>query len=304
MTFSDAVGILAPSSKLITAPGFYDLTAAEYHADPVCEPSLSSSVAAQVVLESPAHAFLSHPKLNPEYAPRAASDSMEFGSAVHSLSLGKGSEVAMWPGSTWVPAEARAFREQAYAEGKIPLKLHDHARAQDCANALHRQLKEMGLGYVLTEGAQEQVIAWKEGEYWMRAMLDNWHADRNLIVDIKTTGKSAHPQQAGRTARSMGYDIRSEFYLRGASKLTGIPARKGGLGFLFLFVETSKPFCVTPGFLDEESQARGRRLCGQAIDTWSRCMETKTWPGYTTSALEICTTGYGDMEAESEITAS
>ena len=298
---AEAIGSLP---HRITQPGFYDLTAAEYHADPICEPSLSSSVAAQVVLESPAHARLSHPRLNPDYEPRKASDAMEFGNAVHSLALGKGCEVARWDGSTWVPAEAKAFRAQAIAAGKIPLKINDHTRAQDCANALHRQLDEMGLGYVLTDGEPEKVIAWKEGEFWMRAMLDRWIPDRNLIVDIKTTGKSAHPQQAGRTARAMGYDIRSEFYLRGASKLTGIPARKGGLGFMFLFIETSAPYCLTPCFLDEESQARGRRMCGQAIDTWARCMEAKTWPGYATSAVEICTTGYGDMEAESEISAS
>lgn len=307
MNFADAVGILAPSSRLITSPGFYDLTAAEYHADPVCEPSLSSSLAVDLIVRSPAHARLRHPRLcdASERADHEETDAMAFGTVVHSLLLGKGSKFSVWHGETWRGGEAQAFKASAEASGVTAIKCADFDRANAVANAARVQLADMGLGYLLTDGKSEQVAVWREGESWCRAMFDKWIPERDLIVDIKTTGKSAHPEKVAKLIAGMDYDMRSQFYLRGAAKLTGIPARKGGIGFMFLFVETAKPYCVTPCFLDEAFQARGTRRAAEAIDIWARCMESKTWPGYAEQAVEIAAPGWVDFEIEeTEIAAS
>lgn len=292
---------------MIDKPGFYDLTAAEYHADPVFVPSLSSSIAAEIVTRSPAHALLKHPRLVTagEETAGEETEAMGFGSVVHALALGKGSEFAVFDGDSWRGSYAIAFKACAKIAKQTPIKRADFTRAKECADALRAQLELYGLGYVLTDGEPEKVAVWQEGEQWCRAMFDRWIQSRNLIVDIKTTGKSAHPEKVARIITDMNYDLRSEFYLRGASKLTGIPARKGGLGYLFIFVETSAPYAVTPCFLDLALATRGRRRANEAIETWARCMERNEWPAYVNTAVEIAAPGWVDFEIEdSEITSS
>lgn len=294
-------------SPVIDKPGFYDMPAADYHRDPCIAPSLSSSIAAELVVRSPAHAWLKHPRLNPAAEETAAEETaaMSFGSVVHELALGCGSGFAVWERETWRGNAAEEFRESAIRAGKTPIKIADHERATNAVKRIRAQLESMGLGYVLTEGKSEQVAVWKQGGQWMRAMFDRWIPERGEIWDIKTTGKSAHPEQVARIIPAMNYDLRSEFYLMGAEALTGKPAAHGGLGYQFLFVEVTEPFCITPCFVDAALRQRGRRRANEAITTWARCMETGIWPGYVSSPVEIAAPGWVDFEIEdSEIAAS
>lgn len=284
--------------------GIHDgIPAAQYHADCCPEPSLSSSVAAELVARSPAHARRMHPRLCQNALKEAATEAMDFGSVIHELLLGSGGGIAVWHGDTWRGKEAAAFWDEATIAGKTPIKEKDYDRATSAVNAVHRQLIEMGLGYILEEGKSEQTAIWKSGAYWMRSRFDRWLPDRDEIWDIKTTGKSAHPEDVARIIPKMNYDLRSEFYLMGASAITGIPARKGGLGYQFLFVETVEPFLVTPCYLDLALRERGKRRAIEAIDKWAECMESGEWPGYVNSAVEITAPGWVDYEVEdSEIT--
>lgn len=284
--------------------GIHDgISSARYHADCCIEPSLSSSVAAELVARSPAHARRMHPRLCPRARKIAATDAMDFGSVVHELLLGVGGGIAVWHGDTWRGKEAGVFWDEALAADKTPVKEKDLDRATRAVTAVHRQLIDMGLGYVLEEGKSEQTAIWKSGERWMRARFDRWLPERGEIWDIKTTGKSAHPEKVARIIPEMNYDLRSEFYLMGASAITGIPARKGGLGYQFLFVETVEPFLVTPCYLDLALRERGKRRAIEAIDKWAECMESGEWPGYVNSAVEITAPGWVDYEVEdSEIT--
>jgi hypothetical protein len=292
---------------IIDKPGFYEMPAADYHRDPVIAPSLSSSIAAELVVRSPAHARLKHPRLNPATEETATEETaaMSFGSVVHELALGSGGGFALWSEETWRGKAAAEFREQAKLDGKTPIKAPDYERAIDAVKRLRDQLESMGLGYVLTEGKSEQVAVWKQGGQWCRAMFDRWIPERGEIWDIKTTGKSAHPEQVARIIPAMNYDLRSEFYLMGAEALTGKPAAHGGLGYQFLFVETTDPFCITPCFVDLALRQRGRRRANEAVATWARCMESGVWPGYVNGPVEIAAPGWVDFEIEdSEIAAS
>lgn len=290
---------------MISQPGFYELTAAEYHADPCETPSLSSSLAATIITQSPAHARLKHPRLTSIKRAEEETEAMGFGSVVHELALGKGGGFAIYEGETWRSNDAKALREHAKAGGKTPIKRADFDRAEKLMVSVRAQLKSFGLEYILDEGKSEQVAIWRNGEHCLRAMFDNWIQERNLIVDIKITSKSAHPEQISRAIANMNYDLRSEFYLMGAEKLIGIPARKGGLGYIFLFVETEPPFSVVPCFLDDAYRARGKRRAQEAIDTWCRCMDSGEWPGYVNGPVEIAAPGWVDYELDdSEITTS
>ncbi len=293
------------SATTAIQPGIHDgISSAEYHADPCPDPSLSSTIAAELVTRSPAHARLRHPRLCPKTVAVEETEGMSFGSVVHELALGRGGGFAVWEGETWRGNSAQEFKASAARDGRIPIKVADFNRANAVVAAVHRQLIDMGLGYVLEEGKSEQVAIWKRGDHWMRAMFDRWIPERREIWDIKTTGKSAHPEQVSRIVPTMNYDLRSEFYLMGAEAITGIPSRQGGLGYQFLFVETVEPFCVTPCFLDQPLRERGRRRANEAMDKWAECMDSGIWPGYVNGAAELTAPGWVDYESEEEITSS
>lgn len=291
---------------VIDKPGFYpDVPAATYHGDPCITPSLSSSLAVDILTEAPVKAFIKHPRLSGTKSAVVETAEMSFGSVVHELALGRGGGFAVWKGETWRGKEAASFWDDAIAAGKTPIKYTDFERALLLIDAARKQLKSMGLEYVLDGGQSEIVAAWKHGEHWMRAMFDKWFHDRGEIWDIKTTATLAHPDKISRFVASMDYDMRSEFYLMGAEVLTGIPARRGGIGFQFLFIETEPPFLVTPCFLSESYRTRGKQRARQAIDIWSRCMESGEWPGYVASTVEIQAPGWVEFEIEETgITAS
>ena len=291
------------------AEGIHDgIPASVYHADPCPSPSLSSSAAADLLARSPAHVRLHHPRFRTADGSRPADDetpAMAFGSVVHELALGKGGGFAVWTEETWRGKAAAEFRDSAVRAGQTPIKQADFDRAQAVVAAMRTQLDAMGLGYVLTEGKSEQVAVWKSGGQYCRAMFDRWLPERREIWDIKTTARSAHPDQIARLIPSMDYHTRSEFYLMGAEALTGLPSRAGGLGYQFLFVETSAPYCVTPCFLDLSLREHGRKRAQEAINIWSRCMETDNWPGYVSAPAEIAAPGWVNFEIEdSEITTT
>jgi len=70
----------------ITEPGIYDIPETDYHADPIAEPSLSSSIAKILLARSPRHAWANHPRLNPNQEPETRRE-FDFGSAAHAMLL-------------------------------------------------------------------------------------------------------------------------------------------------------------------------------------------------------------------------
>src|SRR5438132_1009339 len=67
---------------------FLDCTQAEYFADPCEQPSLSVSIATELILRSPLHAWQIHPRLGGLRRP--TTEAMENGTLIHALLLGKG----------------------------------------------------------------------------------------------------------------------------------------------------------------------------------------------------------------------
>ena len=265
---------------LITQPGFYDLTAAEYHADPCETPSLSSSIAKILISQSPLHAFTKHPRFNKQVEAFSTSE-LEFGDVVHQLALGKGHGFAIWAGKSWAGKEAGAFWDAALAANKTPIKQADYDRAQAVVASLRKQLEAFGLNYVLDPltGTTEQVCVWKSGPTWMRAMFDRWIPNAREIWDIKTISRSAHPKAVASQIINMGYDLQAEFYKMGPNHLfRETPGYRVDFGFIF--VETSYPYACFPCRLNGEWKTIGISKASRAIAAWADCMESHKWPGY------------------------
>ena len=118
MTFSDAVGILAPMRAPLPS-----MSERDYHADPAPSPSFSASLGKVILDQSPLHAYLAHPRLGG--AKREPTSAMEFGTLVHKLILGEGTSIVSVNADTWKTTAARTARDEARAAGKLAVLTAD-----------------------------------------------------------------------------------------------------------------------------------------------------------------------------------
>ena len=78
--------------------GLYDdVPAAVYHADPCEELSLSSSLACTLHYHLPAHAWLQHPRLNPNHGGPRKTPAMTQGTLVHALLSNDADSIVIGP---------------------------------------------------------------------------------------------------------------------------------------------------------------------------------------------------------------
>lgn len=264
----------ATLAEQITVPGVYDIPADIYHADPVPGGSLSAS-GARLLLPPNCPARYRYDQDHP-VDPKAAWD---FGSAAHKMLLGVGADVVRVDAGDWRTKVARETRDQAHAEGKVPLLAEDYEKAEAMAASLRDHPVAGGL-FDPTRGRPEQSLIWHDGEHqiWRRARLD-WLPDagptRIILPDYKTT-KCAHPDQLQKTIVDYGYHQQAAWYLDGAMALN----LSFDAAFLFVFQEKAAPYLVTVAEPNAMNLAIGRDLNRQAISTYRKCVESGRWPGY------------------------
>lgn len=260
----------------------HDISVARYHADPAPEPSLSSSIARVLLEQSPRHAWLLHPRLNPE--PQEESDptrAKEIGTATHKLILGKGVEIVVIDADDFKKEGARKERAAAYEAGQAPILKGDLATAEAITSAVAAQLSQIE-GCAGFAGAPSEVVAIAHDETgaWLRAMFDKLEErDGHAIIwDVKTTGQSAAPQSIGRKIADMGYEVQSALYERVLTRLR--PDLAGRIIFRWVFVEVDAPHLVTVAELDNTGLEIGRKKIAAAIHLWNQCRAANNWPGY------------------------
>jgi hypothetical protein len=258
--------------------GFYeDMTMEEYLRDPCPEPSLSSGMAGALLRDCPAKAFLSHPRLNGSYE-EENDDKFDLGSATHALLL-EGEDLArVIDSDSYRTKEARAKRDQARADGKIPLLAEQYETVQWMLIAAKAQLveSELHIENLQKEGAAETTIIWQDLDgTWCRIRPDWLSYDRVVTISYKTTAKSANPKVIDRMVESMGWDMAAAFYLRGIEAvLQTVPA------YVYMVQEVVAPYLcsfvgLTPQYLD-----LGKQKVQRAIEIWAECTKSGVWPGY------------------------
>ena len=98
---------------MLTANGVYTIPLSEYIADPAPCPSLNASTAHTILTESPYHAWIGHPRLNPNYV-REESSRQEMGSIAHAVLIdGDESKVMVIEADDWRTKAAKEEREVA-----------------------------------------------------------------------------------------------------------------------------------------------------------------------------------------------
>lgn len=257
------------------APGIYNLPAAEYHADPCPEPSLSSSIARELIASSARHAWFKHPRLNANYQPEDDDDRFDLGTALHAYLLEGEAGFRVVDAPDWRTKAAKEARAAARAEGKVALLAHKWADVQGAATSARTHLRDHDAPEPLTGGQPEQTVIWQDGGLWCRARLDWLHDGHRVIDDLKSTEGTANPEVWSRTMFNHGFDLQAAWYLRGLKAVTGRDAT-----FRFIVVETRAPYAVSVIGLGPEALAVAERKVAYALALWRECLARGAWPGY------------------------
>ena len=290
-------------SRPILTAGVYDLPADEYHADPCPAPSLSSSLARLLLAQSPLHAWTAHPRLNPEWEP-TEKKTFDIGRAAHRAVLGKGGDYVAIPESMLASngaastKEAKAFIEDARANGLTPLKAAEVDQIGRMADAVQRQIAAMG---IKLDPARSELTALAEIDgIWCRAMIDNAPANPNLpLYDLKTT-TDASPEAMAKTVATYGYDVQAAHYLAVWKAATGEDRK-----FRIIFVEKEPPFGVSVAELyrkpgDEADWFdNADALARDARRIWGECLQSGKWPCYPARVAVIGAPGWHLTKMES-----
>ena len=274
------------------SPGFYDMNAAQYHADPCPEPSLSSSIAKLLVRKSPRHAWAAHPRLG-GHSPEPPTREMCIGSAVHAMALGRGQEVFVITAGDYKTATAREQRDLALANGRIPLLEPDLARATAMAAPMRDAVNRFFPGEYLTE----VVGVWEENGVWHRMMIDAISPCGLYVADLKTT-VSAEPEAFSRQFFNMGYDIQEGFYRSGLDALLGVASRR----YAFIAQEREMPEAITVHETEPVTREIVERDVAQAKALWAECITADLWPAYPRGPHVIIAPSWraGDMDFDLE----
>jgi len=263
----------------VERPGIYEMPAADYHADPCPAPSLSSSIARDLLSYSAQHAWWAHPRLNPAYE-HEDSERFDLGRAAHAYLLEGESGFVIIEAPDWRTKAAKDARDAARLAGKIPLLADRWSDVQGMALAATRQLDaHEDTPRPLAGGKPEQTLVWQEDGLWCRARLDWLHDGLRVIDDYKTTEASANPDAFTRTLFNLGYDVQCAFYVRGLRALTGI----ANLTFRFVVQESFAPYALSVIGLCPEAHEIGQRKVDYAIRLWRECLARNVWPGYSTA---------------------
>jgi PDDEXK-like domain of unknown function (DUF3799) len=254
-----------------------ELSADEYHKDAIApEPSLSSSIAKILFTQTPMHARLAHPRLNPQHIEKESSD-FDIGGAAHSLLLEGENIIFRVPHDDWRTNAAKGMREEARAAGLLPL-LSKHAdNVLQMARVAKEALAESELGVTLEDFVPERTIIWRDGKVFKRCRIDLSHKSRPLLLDYKST-TDASPQVFSRLLLNLGYDIQAAHYVDGYREAT--PACQVDPEFIFLVQERTAPFACSLVGVDPVMLDLGQRKVERATVAWAACMASGKWPGY------------------------
>jgi hypothetical protein len=263
-------------------PGIHNLTADEYHADPVAGGSLSSTGARKLLNTCPAK--FKH-WLDEGEETKTVWDE---GAAAHKKVLGAGPELVRIDADEWrsnsVKAEVQAVRDR----GGIPLKPKQWDMVHGMAAALTRHKLAAAL-LSPAQGVAEQTIVWQDPQtgVMLRALLDQLRhpapAGATFYVPDYKTAECAHPDKVARSVADWGYHIQGWWYEQ-AVKAAG---RGPDVRFALVVQEKSAPYLVSVVFPDAEAIRAGGLLARDAINQYAECKESGVWPGYSDEGVPV-----------------
>lgn len=255
-----------------------------YHADDISDtPTLNSSVAKSLLLETPAHAKQKHPKLADSYKPRHT-DAMDEGTALHQMLLGD-DRCDILDYDSFRTNDAKAARDDSRAAGRVPVLRHKWDEISELGASLKSQVAGFPIDPPLfVDGMAEQTIVWDEPNgITCRARLDWLRTDYRTIDDLKKS-RTAQPNQFQRQLYTLGYHIQAAFYVRACKAAFGVEPV-----FRWVAIEATPPYALTVHTLRSGSDAMdyAQHKVTEACEIWQACLESGEWPSYPLVAHDV-----------------
>lgn len=283
-----------PLEPFIDQPGVYpDVTAEQYHADPVIGGSLTSS-GARALLPPSCPARYHHDRTHGS-APRRHFD---LGHAAHRLVLGVGPELEIVEADNWRTKAAREQADTARAAGRTPLLAAEHATVTAMADAL-RQHNDARLLLAPDHGWPEVTLVWDDPATGVRcrARLD-WlphrlPGHRLLIPDYKTCA-AADLESLRKAMTNWGYHQQAAWYLDGIHALGLAP---DGAAFLFIAQEKTAPYLTTVFEPDGPALRAAAARNHTARTIYQHCTSTGHWPAYHDGVALLSLPRWAELEA-------
>jgi hypothetical protein len=243
--------------------------------------------------QSPLHAWLAHPRLNPNHQ-RETDAAFDRGAAAHAYVLeNREDTIVVVDAPDWRTKLAKEARDEARAAGKQPLLTHQLVGVKTMKERLMNYISGTELRDVFESGTPEQSLFWEEGDTWCRARPDLISADRKICVDYKTT-ESANPDDFGRQIGRMNYDLQAEWYTR------GLAAVGESVTFVFVVQEVHEPYACSLVALSNAYREVGAFKAERALNIWRKCVEEDRWPAYPQHIAYAEPTTWQLTEIESE----
>ena len=284
------------SNDQLLKPGVYRIPEADYHADPCKTPSASASILKILDTKSARHAWHEHPRLNPAYEPKVATK-FDLGSAGHALVLGDETDFEVIQETGYRTNAAKEARDNARANGLIPILQDQWDATRRMADAVFPQLEAHELGNFLKGTTSTVTLVWEEDGVLCRALLD-WHYDDEpetalIWGDFKTTSDGANPRGVSRRLIGTGADIQASHYRSGLAAHYGANRKRR---FVFLMAETTPPYAVSVVEFSAGAMILADHKRARAMRRWKQCLAENRWPGYSSKVVEIEPTGWAESD--------
>jgi len=248
-----------------------DLLASDYH-----ELKALSASAAWLLAEDCPAKFLWRSPWNPLWEAEDKPD-FDLGTAAHLAVLEPDqfdARTELIEAADYRGGKAREKRDQARAEGKVPLLLWQH----DIVRAIAGSIKAHPIaGQAFTDGQPEVTLTWRDGLTGVpcKARVDWLPNHGNWLIDLKSAA-SANPRVWRDQAYRLGYHARAAWYIDGAAAVFGHRPDE----YWFVVVEKEPPYLVSVIAFDEMALDWGRRVNRRACQLFARCTAAADWPGY------------------------
>ncbi len=265
-------------------PGVYNMPMDDY----LDLEAVSSSLIRNIVQQCPL-AALHRSVFNPNRPKEEITSAQLLGSAAHALLLeGNADQIVVVETENWRTNAAKEIRDNAIAEGKIPLL----PGGMHIAKAMARMAREFVESLKDTDtavwrafqpggGDPEVTIVWQDGETLCKIRPDLLSKGRETTVHYKTTASLAEPEYWGRTQyiRMFYYGV-AAFYAYGIENAFGVQSSQ-----YFLVQEQNPPYLCSLIGLDDNAYKTGMEKIRIAMDAWERCAKEGMWYGYPRSAV-------------------
>ncbi len=262
----------------VEAPEVVDgLSAEAYHADRM---SVSSS-GLRALLAPGCPAQFKYDRDHPQPHKRE----FDLGNAVHTAVLGDGHDIVEIEYPDYKKLDARAARDAAYADGKVPL-LPKEKQQVDAMAAAVRQHPLAGPLFAPGTGIAERSIYWTDPATGVRCRVrPDWLKQMpglTLAVDFKTI-KASDPETVSRAIRDHSYHQQDALYTDGI----WAALQPEDVRFIFVFQSKIAPYLITVRELTDQDRDIGRARNERALRIYADCVANDHWPDWTGPVTEI-----------------